>query len=182
MIFESLSREFIPFRTILNLSEKSMSLTELMQQLKAFESMIKSKGIEVNLTEARTSSKPNDGKGKKINQVENEVSSNPSSSGKIKKKKKKNLKKAKCFACKKVGHFKKDCKANLDKKGERGKCDILYIEAFLVEEFKYNWVIDSRATTHVCVFLQGFKETRSLLNRSFTLRMGDGTLVLTEVV
>ncbi|KAL5579546.1 hypothetical protein UlMin_011988 [Ulmus minor] len=48
MIFESLSNEFIPFRTIFNLSGKNMSLTELMKQLQAFESMIKSKGIEVN--------------------------------------------------------------------------------------------------------------------------------------
>ncbi|KAL5557048.1 hypothetical protein UlMin_039284 [Ulmus minor] len=33
MIFKSLSKEFIPFRTIFNLSEKNMSLTELMKQL-----------------------------------------------------------------------------------------------------------------------------------------------------
>ncbi|KAL5570620.1 hypothetical protein UlMin_027195 [Ulmus minor] len=33
MIFESLSKEFIPFRTIFNLSGKNMSLTELMKQL-----------------------------------------------------------------------------------------------------------------------------------------------------
>ena len=44
--------------------------------------------IEINLTEARTSSKPSDGKGKKIKQVASKVSSNPFSSGKIKKKKK----------------------------------------------------------------------------------------------
>ena len=80
--------------------------------------MIKSKSIEVNLIEARTSSKPNDGKGKKIKQVASKASSVPSFSGKIKKKKKKNPKKAKCFACGKVGHFKKDCKANLAKKNE----------------------------------------------------------------
>ncbi|KAL5555504.1 hypothetical protein UlMin_037740 [Ulmus minor] len=33
MIFESLSKEFIPFRTIFNLSRKNMSLTELIKQL-----------------------------------------------------------------------------------------------------------------------------------------------------
>ena len=36
MIFEYLSKEFIPFRMIFNLSEKNMSLAELMKQLQAF--------------------------------------------------------------------------------------------------------------------------------------------------
>ena len=129
-----------------------MSLTELMKQLQAFESMIKIKGIEVNLTEDGTSSKPSNGKGKKIKQVVSEASSNPSSSGKIKKNKKKNLKKDKCFACGKVGYFKRDCKAILPKKVEGGKY-LLYIEACLVEEPKETWVIDSGATNHVCVSL-----------------------------
>ncbi|KAL5547072.1 hypothetical protein UlMin_006759 [Ulmus minor] len=57
MIFVSVSKEFIPLRTVFNLSEKNMSLTELMKQLQAFESMIKSKGIEANLTEVGNSSK-----------------------------------------------------------------------------------------------------------------------------
>ncbi|KAL5545007.1 hypothetical protein UlMin_008791 [Ulmus minor] len=61
MIFNSLSKEFIPFRTIFNLSGKNMSLMELMTQLQAFESMIKSKGIEANLTEVGNSSKASNG-------------------------------------------------------------------------------------------------------------------------
>ena len=75
-------------------------------------------------------------------------------------------------------HFKNDCKANLAKKSQWGKCDLLYIKACLVEESKDTWVIDSGVTNHVCVF----RKTRSLLDRSFTLRMGDGNLVLAEAV
>lgn len=105
MIFESLSKEFIPFNMIFNLTGKNMSLTELMKQLQTFESMIKSKGIKTNLTEAKAFSKPSNGKGKKIKQVASKAFSTPSSGGKIKNKKKKNSKKAKCFTCGKVGHF-----------------------------------------------------------------------------
>ncbi|KAL5560249.1 hypothetical protein UlMin_036460 [Ulmus minor] len=90
MIFESLSKDFIPFRMIFNLSGKNMSLTELMKQLQAFESMIKSKGIEANLTEAGNSSKPSNGKGKKFKQVASKTSSIPISDNKVNKKKKKN--------------------------------------------------------------------------------------------
>ncbi|KAL5545146.1 hypothetical protein UlMin_008930 [Ulmus minor] len=120
MIFKSLSKKFILFRTIFNLSGKNMSLTELMKQLQAFEFMIKSKGIEANLTEAGNSSKPSNGKGKKFKQVASKTSSIPTSDNKVKKKKKKNLKKTNCFACRKVGHFKRDCKANLAKKSKGG--------------------------------------------------------------
>ena len=61
-IFESLSKEFIPFRIIFNQSGKNLTLTKLMKQLQSFESIIKGKSIEANLTETRTSSKPSNGK------------------------------------------------------------------------------------------------------------------------
>lgn len=51
-----------------------------------------------------------------------------------------------------------------------------------MEKSKDTWVINSGATNHVCVSLQGFKETRSLLNKSFTLKTSDGNLVLAEAV
>ena len=75
------------------------------KQLQTFESMIKGTGIEANLTKAGTSSKPNNGKGKKIKHEVSNTFSVPSTSGKIKKKKKVKPKKAKCFACENVGHF-----------------------------------------------------------------------------
>ena len=88
------------------------------------------------MTKAENSSRSINGKGNKFKQVASKTSSIPTSDNKFKKKKKKDPKKAKCFACENVGHFKRGCKANLAKKSEGGKCDLLYIEACLVEESK----------------------------------------------
>jgi len=181
MIFETLSKEYIPFRATFNLSARqNITLTELMQELQKFERMIKGSTIvEANFAEA-SSSKPPSGNGKKKQVAKKESSSVPPNKGKNKKKR--NPNKLKCFHCGKVGHMKKNCKDYLAVKGKGGECDLLIVEACLVEESSDNWVIDSGATNHVCVSLQGFKQTRSLLNESFTLRMGDGTLVLAEAV
>ena len=181
MIFETLSKEYIPSRATFNLSARqNITLTELMQELQKFERMIKGSTIvEANFAEA-SSSKPPSGNGKKKQVAKKESSSVPPNKGKNKKKR--NPNKLKCFHCGKVGHMKKNCKDYLAVKGKGGECDLLIVEACLVEESSDNWVIDSGATNHVCVSLQGFKQTRSLLNESFTLRMGDGTLVLAEAV
>ncbi|XP_024018711.1 uncharacterized protein LOC112090806 [Morus notabilis] len=66
MIFETLSKEYIPFRETFNLSTKqNITLTESMQELQKFVRMIKrSTIVKANLAEA-SSSKPSLGNGKK---------------------------------------------------------------------------------------------------------------------
>ena len=67
-----------------------------------------------SLTKARTSSKPVNGKGKKIKQETSKsffFLSIPSTYGKIKKKEKVNTKKAKCFSCENVRYFKRIAKS-----------------------------------------------------------------------
>ena len=68
--------------------------------------MMKSKSIEVNFTKVETSSKPSYEKWKKIKQETSKAFNVRFTSGKIKKKKKVNLKKAKGFAYGNVGNFK----------------------------------------------------------------------------
>ena len=55
MVFETLSKEFIPFRATFNLSNRrDMNLTELMKQLQEFELLIRESptGSEANMVAA----------------------------------------------------------------------------------------------------------------------------------
>ena len=181
MVFETLSKEFVPFKTTYSLTGKELTLSELMKELQEFERMLKkdSPPKEVHMVDA-SGSDPSSGKGKKRQKTQ---SSGVQPKGKDKKKKKaRDPKKLKCFFCGKKGHIKKNCRDFLAKGGKEGMRDLLVVETCLVEESNDLWVIDSGATNHVCVSLQGFKETRSLSDESLSLRMGDGSLVLAEAV
>ncbi|XP_024025858.1 uncharacterized protein LOC112092886 [Morus notabilis] len=137
MIFETLLKEYIPFRATFNLSARhNTTLTELMQELQKFERMIKvSTIVEANFAEASTS-KPSLGNGKKKQVAKKESSSVPPNKGKNKNKK--NPNKLNCFHYGKVGHMKKNCKDYLAAKGKKGECDLLIVEACMVEESSDN--------------------------------------------
>ena len=182
MVFNSLSKHFVGFRAAYNLGEKEFSLTRLMKELQAFELMLND-GVapsgEANVAEADS---PASGKKKKKQgNKKQKASTSVAPKKSMKKKKPKDPKKSKCFYCNKVGHFKKSCREFLAAKGKEGK-DLLYLEACLVEDSVDNWVIDSGATNHVCVSLQGFRETRSLVEEHISLRTGDGKAVSAEAV
>ena len=68
------------------------------------------------MTKARTSSKPDSGKWKKIKQQTSKAFTIPSTYGKIKKKEKMNTKKAKCFLYENVRHFKRIARSTKLKK------------------------------------------------------------------
>ena len=60
------------------------------------------------------------------------------------------MKKGKCFKCGQKGHWKQNCPKATKKPGMG---DLLVVEAYLVENFNYKWIIDSGATNHVCYSL-----------------------------
>ena len=61
--------------------------------------------------------------------------------------------KGKCFLCGEKGYWKSNCPKSQNKK-EQG--NVNYLETCFLANFIDSWIIDSRATNHVCYSLQGF--------------------------
>ncbi len=133
MVFETLSKEFVPFKTTYSLTGKELTLSELMKELQEFERMLKkdSPPKEIHMVDA-SDSDPGSGKGKKRQKKQSSTGVQPK--GKDKKKKVRGPKKLKCFNCGKKGHIKKNCRDFLAKGGKEGMCDLLVVEVCLVEE------------------------------------------------
>ena len=182
MVFNSLPTEFVGFRAAYNFGNKALSLTQLMKELVAYQTMLNEgktgKSGEVNLAVANSSAKGR----KKKKQVKKDSTISVPPKRKIEKKPR-DKSKIKCFYCNKKGHYKTDCAEYKAYRASKvnGK-ELLVLEACLVEDSNNLWVVDSGATNHVCFSKQGFKETTSLQSRNFSLRTGEGNTVLAEAV
>ncbi|KAK0592237.1 hypothetical protein LWI29_015615 [Acer saccharum] len=94
--------------------------------------------------------------------------------------------KGKCFHCDKVSHWKRNCLQYLEdlfkKMNVKGKSDLLVIESCLVEDESSPWIVDSRATNHVCSCLQWTDSWTELKEEAFSIRIGIGDVVSARVV
>src|SRR5215813_11120784 len=129
------------------MNKLSFTLTQLLNELTVYESMMMDKpksGAEANVAESSKSEK-----------MKKKSTRKPKGKA-MKKKNKKSSKvskpKGKCFHYNKDGHWKRNCPkylAQIKEKKNSGKYDILVVESLSAEEDKSAWIIDSGATDHV---------------------------------
>ena len=87
--------------------------------------------------------------------------------------------KGKCFKYRHKGHWKHNCPKAAKK---QGMSDLLVVVVCLVENFNDKWIIDSRATNHVCYSLQWFKHSTSIEEGQRYLKLGNKELISVKAI
>ena len=184
MILETLSPSFLQFRTNYIMNHKKCNLTELLNELQSYETLIDDKGGKANIAEANAVvGKASSSRNKKKRNVRNQKDKK-----KIQNKKGKVVepkRKGKCFHCNQDGHWKRNCKKYLDElkqKKKQGKLDLLVMETCLVENDFSSWIIDSGASNHVCISLKMLESSKDLEEGAFMMRVGSGARVSATAV
>ncbi|TYJ99632.1 gag/pol protein [Cucumis melo var. makuwa] len=91
--------------------------------------------------------------------------------------------KGKCFHCNVDEHWKINCPKYLVKKKEKEcKYDLLVLETCLMENDQNAWILDSRATNHVCSSLQETSSFKQLEESEMTLKVGMGDVISAHAV
>ena len=160
LILQSLPKHFNQFKVNYNMHKMDLTPVQLMHELESAEQSLKEPG-SINFTEGsvKPKGKPKGNKNKKKKAVIPVTKSNT-----MKKPK------GKCFKCGQKGHWKQNCPKATKKPGMG---DLLIVEACLVENFNYKWIIDSGATNHVCYSLKWFKHNTSIEEGQIYLKLGN---------
>ncbi|WJZ95622.1 hypothetical protein VitviT2T_014376 [Vitis vinifera] len=123
MILETLSPSFLQFRTNYIMNHKKCNLSELLNELQSYETLIDDKGGKANIAEANAVvGKASFSRNKKKRNVRNQKDKK-----KIQKKKRKAVEpklKGKCFHCNQDDHWKMNCKKYLNELKQKKKQDL----------------------------------------------------------
>ncbi|WKA05320.1 hypothetical protein VitviT2T_023294 [Vitis vinifera] len=154
MILETLSPSFLQFRTNYIMNHKKCNLTELLNELQSYETLIDDKGGKANIAEANAVvGKASSSRNKKKRNVRNQKDKK-----KIQKKKGKAVEpkpKGKCFHCNQDGHWKRNCKKYLDELKQKKKQDFKPRSKVVLEEL----LADEISPTPTTVVERQRKET-----------------------
>ena len=108
---------------------------------------------------------------------------NPNTKGKKPKTKQpeaKEPKEGQCFLCNEPGDWKRNCKLYLEdlkkKKGSETTSSGIYVIKVNLST-SVSWVLDTGCGYHICVNVQGFKNSRSLAKGEVDLQVGNGARV-----
>ena len=141
LILQSLPKHFNRFKVNYNMHKMDLTLVQLMHELESAKQSPKEPD-SINFTEGSVKPK---GKRKGRNKNKKKKAVIPVTKSDAMKKSK-----GKCFKCGQKGHWKLNCPKATKKPGMG---DLLLVEAYLVENFNDKWIIDSRATNHICYSL-----------------------------
>ena len=175
MILQSLSESFKEFKLNYNMNKNIYSLSKLMNELVATESILGTSNVDANMAEASTSQPKSKGKGKKktkkdfTKQDGKQIALGVSDKGK--------KIKGKCFHCGEKRHWKRNC-AKFKAANNKGMKSSFLLEICLVQNPTDSWCVDSGCTNHICNSLQGFQETRKLKEGELLLTLADGSRIL----
>ena len=169
IILNSLSHDFIQFTSNYIMNKLNYGLSQLLNELQAFEAINKGSKSSGSANVASSSrAKPmkkkgnsgrkgnqshsSKGKGSKGEEKTNKSNNKPNKAGKGKNN---SNGKGKCFHCDQQGHWKRNCPlflAELKKKKEGNVpiSQLHVIEANFIKEESLIWIVDSGVTNHVC--------------------------------
>ncbi|PON89309.1 hypothetical protein TorRG33x02_148520, partial [Trema orientale] len=195
MILESLSLDFLQFKSNYVMNKLNYTMTQLLNELQTFESISKDKGKDGSATVAEANvaeENPSTSNKNKKRKIKGASGSKPKKRKKGNTNTKKNNSKdkkpkGKYFHCRVEGHWKRNCNKYLSEliEKKKGKYDLLVLEDCLVEEDLFDIsseIVDSGATNHVCSSFQILSSSRELADGEFTMRVGNGAKVSAKAV
>ena len=100
----------------------------------------------------------------------------------INKKKGKTIAKGKYFHCGKDEHWKRNCKDYLNSLKKEATGMMIVHEYFSIAYSSTLWILDSRATTHICASIQDMERNRRLTDDEIVLKVTNETRVAATTI